>query len=104
MPDEPGWYADPSGEANFRFYDGRKWTNSLAAEKPGEVREDDGPVVGGLMGLLEHQPINTPMEPEKPFVAPPPAPAPAVEYAPLPAAPPPYFCWNALARSGSART
>ena len=96
MPDDPGWYADPKGEANFRFYDGRKWTNSVAVEKPGEVREDDGPVEGGLMGLLEHQPINTPLEPEKPFQPPaatpsppPPPPPPPQGHNPPPPPPPP---------------
>ena len=91
MPDEPGWYADPKGQANFRFYDGRKWTNSVAAEMPGEVREDDGPVEGGLLGLLDHQPINTPLEPEKPFQpqAAPPGPAPAPAPAPQASPPPP---------------
>ena len=67
MPDEPGWYPDPKGEANFRFYDGRRWTKSLAADhargRPGE----QPPVVeGGLMGLLDVQPEFVPMEPEAP--------------------------------------
>ena len=69
MPEEPGWYPDPKGEANFRFYDGRKWTKTVAAEKPAAERPDDGPVEGGLMGLLDHMPVNRPMEPE---AAPPP--------------------------------
>jgi hypothetical protein len=98
MPDEPGWYPDPKGQANFRFHDGRKWTNSVADDKPGEVRVDDGPVEGGLLGLLDHQPINTPMEPEKPFSAaptavpgppPPPAPPPQVPADEVPPPPPP---------------
>jgi Protein of unknown function (DUF2510) len=64
MPEEPGWYPDPKEEANYRFYDGRKWTKSLAAEPPVAERPDDGPVEGGLLGLLEHQPVNTPLDPE----------------------------------------
>ena len=49
MPDEPGWYPDPKREANFRFFDGRKWTKSVAADRPGGAAGDEGPVVGGLM-------------------------------------------------------
>ncbi len=96
MPEEPGWYPDPKGEANFRFYDGRKWTKSVAADRPDATEEhDDGPVVGGLMGLLEHQPERIPMDAEgdlkplwgkeQPLLAPPGASAPA---APTPAPPP----------------
>jgi hypothetical protein len=67
MPDEPGWYPDPRGEANFRFYDGRRWTKSLAAAMPEAVQEEQPPVVeGGLMGLLDVQPEFVPMEPEAP--------------------------------------
>jgi hypothetical protein len=67
MPDDPGWYPDPKGEANFRFYDGRRWTKSLAAEPPIPVQEEQPPAVaGGLMGLLEVQPEFIPMEPEAP--------------------------------------
>jgi hypothetical protein len=71
MPEEPGWYPDPKGEANFRFYDGRKWTKSLAAEPPVVERPDDGPVEGGLLGLLAHQPVDPPIEPEQPEPPPP---------------------------------
>jgi hypothetical protein len=63
MPEEPGWYPDPKGEANFRFHDGRKWTKSVADAPPGAERPDDGPVEGGLLGLLAHQPVNQPAEP-----------------------------------------
>src|SRR3954470_20364469 len=61
MPDEPGWYPDPKNEAPFRFYDGRKWTKSVADQQPQAARVDDGPVEGGLMGLLEHERVNEPM-------------------------------------------
>ena len=67
MPDEPGWYPDPKGEANLRFYDGRRWTKSVATELPEAAREEQPPVVaGGLMGLLDVQPEFIPMEPEAP--------------------------------------
>ncbi len=105
MPDEPGWYPDPKGEANFRFYDGRRWTKSVAAESPTAEVTKDEPVVGGLMGLLEHQPERVPMgredEPkplwgkEQPLIeapeaaAPAPPPAPAAAPPPAPVAPPP---------------
>jgi hypothetical protein len=113
MPDEPGWYPDPKGEANFRFYDGRRWTKSLAADLPDAVTEEQPPAVaGGLMGLLDVQPEFIPMEPEAPpaprwasapaqqrnpdagqpvapAVAPAPAPAAAQEAPPDPPAPPP---------------
>jgi len=103
MPDEPGWYPDPKGEANFRFFDGRKWTKSVAADRPAGAEVDTGPVVGGLMGLLDHQPERMPMiaesdpEPlwgkEQPLLnpppdAPPPTPPPA-QVAPPPPPPPP---------------
>jgi len=64
MPEEAGWYPDPKNEAPFRFYDGRKWTKSVADQQPGAERVDDGPVEGGLLGLLEHQPVNEPLQPE----------------------------------------
>ena len=64
MPEEAGWYPDPKNEAPFRFYDGRKWTKSVADQQPGADRVDDGPVEGGLLGLLEHQPVNEPLDPE----------------------------------------
>jgi hypothetical protein len=65
MPDEPGWYPDPKGEANYRFYDGRKWTKSVAADRPDAEGTSDGPVVGGLMGLLDHRPERVPMAAEE---------------------------------------
>jgi len=105
MPDEPGWYPDPKGEANFRFYDGRKWTKSVAAERPDAQVASDGPVVGGLMGLLDHRPERVPMgleddpEPlwgrEQPLLdpvaetAPPPPPPPSAPAPPPPPPPPP---------------
>ncbi|MGZ4709865.1 MAG: DUF2510 domain-containing protein [Acidimicrobiales bacterium] len=64
MPEEPGWYPDPKNEAPFRFFDGRKWTKSVADQQTGADRVDDGPVEGGLLGLLEHQPVNEPLPPE----------------------------------------
>ncbi len=67
MPEEPGWYEDPKHEANFRFYDGRRWTKSVAEQRPDMVQEEPPPpVAGGLMGLLEVQPEFVPMEPEAP--------------------------------------
>jgi len=101
MPDTPGWYPDPKGEANYRFFDGRKWTKSVAADPPVATEHDTGPVVGGLMGLLDHQPERIPMiaesdpEPlwgkEQPLYDPSPAsaPAPAPAEPPAQAAPPP---------------
>ena len=111
MPDEPGWYPDPKGEANFRFYDGRRWTKSVAAQRPDAVAEEQPPVVaGGLMGLLDVEPEFIPMEPEAPpppkwatteaqqrnpdagqprVQAPPPPPATPEATAPPPAAAPP---------------
>ncbi len=115
MPDEPGWYPDPKGEANFRFYDGRRWTKSLAAERPEVVTEEQPPpLAGGLMGLLDVQPEFIPMEPEAP---PPPkwasaqaqqrnpnagqpiaaAPAAAPPSAPVPPPPPPAAAQEAPA-------
>jgi Protein of unknown function (DUF2510) len=92
MPDEPGWYPDPKGEANFRFYDGRRWTKSLAAERPDAVQEEQPPAVaGGLMGLLDVQPEFIPMEPEEapaPRWAPAQAPNPNMGQQVAPAAPP----------------
>ncbi len=99
MPDEPGWYPDPKGEANFRFFDGRKWTKSVAADPPNSATGDDGPVVGGLMGLLDHQPERMPMiaegdpEPlwgkEQPLYTQAPTPPAAPETPPPPPPPPP---------------
>jgi hypothetical protein len=108
MPDEPGWYPDPKGEANFRFFDGRKWTKSVAADRPGGAAVEDGPVTGGLMGLLDHQPERVPMiaegDPEPlwgkeqpllnpptaaPAAPPPPPPPPAAAPPPPPPPPPP---------------
>ena len=67
MPDEPGWYPDPKQEANFRFFDGRRWTKSLADSPPLPVDEEQPPpVAGGIMGLLEVQPEFVPLEPEAP--------------------------------------
>src|SRR4029079_15189274 len=60
MPEEAGWYPDPKNEAPFRFYDGRKWTKSVADQQPQAERIDDGPVEGGLLGLLEHERVNAP--------------------------------------------
>jgi Protein of unknown function (DUF2510) len=90
MPDEPGWYPDPKGEANYRFHDGRKWTKSVAEEPPNLVAEEDH-VEGGLLGLLEHQPENQPFADASTPPTPPPAaaPAPAAPPPPAAAAPPP---------------
>jgi hypothetical protein len=67
MPEEPGWYEDPKHEANFRFYDGRRWTKSVAERRPDMVEEEPPPAVaGGLLGLLDVQPEFIPMEPEAP--------------------------------------
>lgn len=33
MPD-PGWYQDPSGEAPFRWWDGRQWTGYTSSGEP----------------------------------------------------------------------
>ena len=41
-PPPAGWYSDPSGRFEFRYWDGSEWTRSVASG--GRASYDEGPV------------------------------------------------------------
>lgn len=58
----PGWYPDPSGAANLRWFDGKAWTDNQApsgqfpppppAPKKGNGKKVAGVVAAGFLGLV----------------------------------------------------
>ncbi len=42
----PGWYADPGGSAEFRWWDGRSWTDALSPDREAAAPVDARPTGG----------------------------------------------------------
>ena len=47
-----GWYADPSGSPNNRYWDGRNWTNSTDVPQQNDTANDGGPTTSRIVKNL----------------------------------------------------
>jgi hypothetical protein len=60
----PGWYADPSGQAGIRWWDGAQWTAHTAplpatAPRPAGPVAPDAPIYGPFIWLVVFMPLLT---------------------------------------------